>query len=449
MKKHVFLYLIAVPLVSLWGCTCGSSPESHASSESSDAAAEIADDGARPNLPRVPAGVAASSGVNRAAETEALSTENGQRDGATDRSGETMVEKWRRQEQRIADSPFELSIASAYLSGRCARGPVPENRGSTGGIVAQMKGTLTYTGKDLLMEASIEGALVIHVNGMHQMEIPFRSVRGKKKSATAVLRKVRGADPWVEGQSRGFVVETVPFSEAFCEFVPREVKMHVAIKSLGVASGWKSWPVTATPFHFEEVVGMALDQQVQLKDDDGFIPADGHVTILDRILVTRLDGTTEWIRRADVAYLDGLAKANGPTFPVDVKTENWKVSVKEISSVKTFGDISPRGEDEFLAALEVTITNLTGEKRSAEEVKLQLETSPNQWRKPLAGPGLGKLPDPEVAPSETLKTTAVFPRYRFERPTRLRVDTPGSSAMYLDVFSYRMGPERSPLSASN
>jgi hypothetical protein len=448
MKKHVVLYLIAVPLVSLWGCTCGSSPESRASSGSSDAAAEIADGNVRPNLPKVPAGVAESSGVSRAADVGALSTKSGQRDGAVDRSGENIVEKWRRQEQRIADAPFELSIASAYLSGRCARGPVPENRGSTGGIVAQMKGMLTYTGKDLLMEANIEGALVIQVNGVHQMEIPFRSSRGKK-SATAILRKVRGADPWVEGQSRGFVVETVPVSEAICEFVPREVKMHVAIKSLGVASGWKTWPVTATPFHFEEVVGMALDQQVQLKDDGGFIPADGHVTILDRLLVTRLDGTTEWIRRADVAYLDGLAKANGPTFPVDVKTENWKISVKEISSVKTFGDISPRGEDEFLAALEVTITNLTGEKRSAEEVKLQLETSPNQWRKPLAGPGLGKLPDPEVAPSETLKTTAVFPRYRFERPTRLRVDTPGSSALYLDVFSYRMGPERSPLSTSN
>lgn len=448
MKKHVVLYLIAVPLVSLTGCTCGSSPEPHASSGSSDAAAEIADDGARPNLPKVPTGVAASSDVSRAAEAGALAAKKEQRDGAANRSGETITEKWRRQEQQIADSPFELSIASAYLSGRCARGPVPENRGSTGGIVAQMKGTLTYTGKDLLMEANLEGALVIHVNGVHQMEIPFRSARGKK-SATAVLRKVRGADPWVAGQSRGFVVETVPLSEAFCEFVPREVKMHVAIKSLGVAGGWKSWPVTATPFHFEEVVGMALDQQVQLKDDSGFIPADGHVTILDRMLVTRLDGTTDWIRRADVAYLEGLSKANGPTFPVDVKTENWKISVKEISSVKTFGDISPQGEDEFLAALEVTITNLTGEKRSAEEVKLQLETSPNQWRKPLAGPGLGKLPNPEVAPTETLKTTAVFPRYRFERPTRLRVDTPGSSVMYLDVFSYRMGPERSPLSASN
>ena len=438
MKKYPVLYLFAVLWFSMAGCTCGAEPEVAEPATTSGGDDEKGDAAVQPNLPKVPTAIAEPAKVSSPSGAAA-----GKMTAPGAETPENRREKWANREKEIASSPFEVSIESAYLSGRCARGPVPEERSGTGGITARMRGKLTYTGKDLLLEATIAGALVIDMNGTHLVEIPFR-FSGGKKTVTALSGKVRGADPWVAGQSRDFTVESMPISEAYCEFVPQSAKMHVAVQSLGVVDGEKIWPVTATPFHFEEVVGMALGQQVQIRGERGLIPADGHVAMLDRILITRLDGTTEWVRRADVAYLDGLVKASGVSFPQDIKTDHWKISVKDISSAKTFGDITANGDDEFLALVELTMTNLTGEQRSADEIRVQLEAAPNQWRKPL-GAGPGRLANPMVDPSGTLKTTAVFTRYRFERPIRLRVESAGSSAMDIDVFSYSMGPERSPL----
>ena len=357
---------------------------------------------------------------------------------------ENQREKWEKMAQELQTSPFEVSIGSAYLAGECAKGPVPEKRDNTGGIHAELSGRLTYTGDDLLMEATIEGALVIDVHGTHIVEIPFKVDGNHKQPSTGFSRPIRGVDPWVSGQTRDFRIETLSMSEAFCEFVPKSATVYVALNTFGVRDGRKTLPVAAVPMHFDEIIGMALNTQVQLIGDDGFIPAAAHAARLDQLLITQLDGTTKWVPRERVAYLNGLKRGTGAVFPKVLDAGPWKITVNGISSAKKFETVEPKGDDAFLVLVPVSISNTGEEALSIDDIKMRLETAPNEWRKPVDA-GFGALDEAKLAAGELLDTTAVFYRNRFERPTRLKLDVDGSGTVYVNVFNYAIGPERSPL----
>ncbi|MBN2715574.1 MAG: hypothetical protein JXX14_06940, partial [Deltaproteobacteria bacterium] len=310
-------------------------------------------------------------------------------------------------------------------------------------IRVKMTGSLTYKGSDLLMEAALDGALVIDAAGTHLVEIPFQ-FDGDRQPASTIPRMVRGADPWVAGQTREFRLETLPLSEAFCEFVPHATTLFVVLNTFGARDGKQALPVAAVPIHFEELIGMAMDSQVQLISETGFIPAAGHVTLMDKMMVTLLDGTTKWVSRDQVAYLNGITRGPGAVFPKAFEAGPWLISVKGITSQREFEDVSPRGEDSFVALIEVSITNKGEDALPVEAIRMRLEAAPNDWRKPLAV-GLGKPGERKLATGESIDGTVAFIRYRFERPSRLKVDVEGAGSVYVNVFSYDIGPERSPV----
>ena len=430
MTKTVGMVLVATLLLFGAGCSCDSPSEKEE---------DRTPPTKTPTLPDVPKKVTAVK------KSKKVAPESGDTKDATPRknSEDSARVRWDQAKRDVNTSPFELSIASAYLEGECARGPIPEKRENTDGIRARLRGSLTYRGKDLLMEAAIEGALVLDVNGTNLVEIPFRFEGGRKPS-TAIPRMVRGADPWVAGQTREFYLETMPMSEAFCEFVPQAATIHVGLNTFGALGGKKVMQVAAVPIHFDEVVGMAVDTQVQLVEDSGFVPAAAHVARLDQMMITTLDGTTKWISRQKVAYLDGIKRAKGATFPKVLMAGAWKLSINGIASEKQFDDVAPKGEDAFLALIDVTITNQGEEPLTVDDIDMRLEAEPDEWRK-LLDAGLGDISDTRIEPGKSAETTAVFLRYRFERPTRLKIDVDGSGTVYVNVFDYSIGPERSPL----
>ncbi|MBN2528170.1 MAG: hypothetical protein JXR76_17390 [Deltaproteobacteria bacterium] len=434
MTKKMGLYLVAMVLFCA-GCSLDATPQPEKKEITVDET---------PALPDVPdvtqrEAKSAQAALPPAVPDEELSTAKASEDETAKQRA-----KWEKWEKEMPASPFDISIRTAYLDGACARGPVPEKRSDTRGITTALKGQLTYTGKDLLMEASLEGALVIDVHGTHLVEVPFNMEGGKKRPSTAILRMVRGADPWVAGQSREFVLETLPLSEAFCEFVPKSVSLNIAVQTFGAVDGKKLWPVASVPIHFDETVGMALDAQVQLIEGEKFVPAAAHAARFNQMLVTTLDGTTQWRSRSNVAYLDGLRRADGASFPRAVAGGDWKINVKGISSAREFENVAPAGEDEFVALVPLSITNISNQEKSLDDVRLLLEVAPDEWKKPMAT-GFGKMSASAIAAGKSVDTTAVFLRNRFERPTRLEVDISGTGSIYVNVFSYEVGPERSPL----
>jgi hypothetical protein len=228
--------------------------------------------------------------------------------------------------------------------------------------------------------------------------------------------------------------------------------VYLDVKTLGIYNVEKTFPLAFAPIAWDEVVGMALDQQIRaISSDPGGEeePANAHYSKLDSILITRLTGKTEWVKRASVVTSGQLKRGAGATFPIHEKSREWEIRIKGISNVSEFGGYAPSGEDLFLVAVDVEFKftpvsidlgpATTGSLRNLEA---RLETSPGRWSKPTSY-AAGQLDTSvEVMPGAKLAGRLVFVRQRFERPFRLELIMPDGATLYVDVFNYDIGPRR-------
>ncbi len=356
-------------------------------------------------------------------------------------------------EQKIAGSPFDVKILGSYLDGSCARGDDPGKRRSASGIRAIVEGTMTYTGEDMLYAAKLEGEMYLRFGAdrfaeAYVKEVNYGGYYGRSKPVTRFTREVRGADPWVKGEAREFHWESSPLSEAFCEVMPDEAKAYVELATWGIKQGRNDHPVVFVTLKWEEVIGMALRQQINVlkkqKNETVEEPADALYSRLGKVLVTRLTGKTEWLKRSSTAQTGDIAKGPSAAFPVKASSKKWKVEVSGISHAVEFGGYAHKGEDQFLAVVDISVAFLGKGEGSLRGFAARMETSPNKWQKPVTK-ALGQIDTSEsIASGSSVSGKLVFPRQRFERPFRLEVKTPDKNTFYLDVFDYKMGPERAP-----
>jgi hypothetical protein len=353
---------------------------------------------------------------------------------------------------KLGKAPFDVSIKRVYLEGACHKGDTPEKRKETSGVRAIVEGELTYTGEDILYRAGLEGEMYARYAKDRYAEVAAmektytRGWYGGTKLVTRFTRSVHGSDPWLKGQTRPFHWESHPLSEAFCEVIPQEAKVYVEVWTRGIRGGRAEYPVAFVPLMWDEVVGMALRQQVKVevkkKKEILEEPADAHYSRLGKILVTRLTGKTEWLSRSKVVQSGDLDKGPAAAFPVEATSDEWKVRVTGITQAKEFGGYAHKGEDQFLAIVEVQL-EYTGEgEGSLKGLSARLETSPGKWQKTLSK-AVGQLDTSGSVPAGgSTSGKMVFPRQRFERPFRIEIKTPDKEALDLDVLSYSMGPER-------
>lgn len=372
--------------------------------------------------------------------------------------GECAVEErdrgpyFKAKQAKVGSAPFEVNVKRVYLEGACHRGDTPEKRKSTSGIRAIVEGEMTYTGNDVIYRAGLGGEMYARFGADRYAEVGAmektysRGWYGGMKLVTRFTREVRGSDPWLTGQSRPFHWESDPLSEAFCELMPDEAQVYIEMWAYGVREGRAEYSIAFVPLNWDEVVGMALRQQVKVeikkKNEVLEEPADAHYSQLGRILVTRLTGKTEWLKRSSVVQAGTLTKGPAASFPVEGSSEDWKVRVTGITQAKEFGGYAHKGEDQFLAIVEVQL-EFTGEgEGSLKGLAARLETSPGKWQKPVSK-AVGQLDATgTVAAGGSTSGKLVFPKQRFERPFRIEIKTPDKETLYLDVLSYSLGSER-------
>ncbi|MFO8074007.1 MAG: hypothetical protein R6V85_19260 [Polyangia bacterium] len=355
----------------------------------------------------------------------------------------------------IATAPFEVKIERLYLDGECGEGDKPEKRKDADGIRAIVEGELTYTGEDMLYRAAWDGSLYLRFGEDRYAEVGPRMREhrryGRTKVVSEIEREVRGEDPWVSGQTREFHWESHELSPAFCEVLPDEAEVYLELVTRGITEGRRRHALSFVPVYWDEVVGMAVRKQVQVevgRKEPELEPADAIYAKLDRILVTRLTGDTEWFDRDSVIQPDDYGRGPAAAFPVESTTSEWSVEVSAVSDAREFGGYAPDGEDEFLALVDLEI-GYRGEEEGGSLSKLsaRLETAPRHWEHP-SKKAMGQIDlTGEVQSGGSVSGKLAFPRQRFERPFRLEVDTPDGETVYLDVFSYGIGPKRAPAGA--
>jgi hypothetical protein len=361
------------------------------------------------------------------------------------------------QKTKVTEIPFKMRSERIYLKGECHSGPVPEQRRAVEGIASVIEGTLTYTGNDVLYRAFLGGEMFLRF-GPDQYREVFAAEESRsfwsRRLVSRFLREVRGEDPWRNGETRSFHWESRSIDPVFCETRPENAQSLIALVTYGVLEGRSEHPVGFVNLPWDEVVGMAVNQQVAIKVRSGSTwttePAQAHFSKLDRLLVTRVSGKTEWVRREDVVQTGDLGKAAGTTFPAVFSTAEWRITVTGISGVRDFGGYVPRGEDELLAVVDLQFEYVPspgdeGEAPSPGELRgsaFRLETSPGRWAQPVRdAPGQIDL-SAELNAGSSVSGKVVFPRRRFERPFRLEVKTPDRQTTLVNVFSYAIGPER-------
>ncbi|MCK9462288.1 MAG: DUF4352 domain-containing protein [Proteobacteria bacterium] len=354
---------------------------------------------------------------------------------------------------RVGESPFEVKVERVFFTGACHRGDVPEKRKATSGIKAVVEGVLTYNGGDIIYSADLQGTAFLRFGPTRYAEVPAMSREyasswyGRTSNYSRVTRAVHGSDPWFKGESRPFHWESTAFSEAFCEVTPDEASAYIELKAFGVRGGRADVPIAVVPLRPEEVVGMALRQQVKIrtpKKGGGFDDetADAHYSKLDRMLVTRLTGKTEWLKRTSIVQTGLFDKGPAAAFPIEGSSSAWKVTVTGVSGAKEFGGYAPKGEDQFLLLVDLSVANTGADAGPPKKLSPRLEVEPGKWQSPV-GKAVGQLDlGGEVAGGGSASGKLVFPRQRFERPFRLEVKTPDGATLYLDVLSYDLGPER-------
>jgi hypothetical protein len=353
---------------------------------------------------------------------------------------------------KIGGAPFDVTIKRVYLDGACHRGDTPEKRKATSGIRAIVEGEMTYSGNDILYRAGLSGEMYARYGADRYAEVGVlektytRGYYGGTKLVTRFTREVRGSDPWLAGQTRPFHWESDPLSEAFCEVAPDEAQVFIELWAYGVREGRAEYPIKFVPLNWDEISGMALRQQVKVevkkKNEVLEEPADAHYSHLDRILVTRLTGDTEWLDRDIVVQEGMLTKGPAAAFPVEGSSEEWKVRVTGITQAEEFGGYAHKGEDQFLAIVEVQLEFTGEEEGSLKGLSARLETSPGKWQKPVSK-AVGQLDTGGSVPSGgSTSGKLVFPKQRFERPFRVEIKTPDKETIYLDVLSYSLGTER-------
>jgi len=355
---------------------------------------------------------------------------------------------------QLSSSPFEVKIDRIYLDGSCASGDDPKKRKSTSGVKAIVDGVMTYKGDDMLYEADLDGELYLRFGKDRYAEAfaADRTYTGgwyrRVKKASKFDREVRGADPWIKDESREFHWESQPLSEAFCEVIPDEATVYMEIASRGILGGLSRSALQFVPINWEEVVGMAMRQQVNVITKKGkervLEPADAIYSLRDRILVTRLTGSTQWLKRYSTIQNEPISKAPQAAFPLTVASDEWKVIISGISQAKEFGGFADKGEDQFLAIVDAKIEYTGEEAATPKGMGFRLEVYPGKWVKP-ASKALGQLDlSSEVSSGGSISGKIVFPRQRFQRPFRLEVKTPDKATLYVDVLSYDIGPDRDP-----
>jgi len=353
---------------------------------------------------------------------------------------------------RAGGAPFDVTVKRVYLEGACHKGDTPEKRKATNGIRAIVEGEMTYTGNDILYRAGLGGEMYARYGADRYAEVGVmektytRGWYSRSKLVTRFTREVRGSDPWLTGQSRPFHWESKALSEAFCEASPDEAQVYIEVWAYGVREGRAEYPIEFVALNWDEIVGMALRQQVkvEVKKKKEIIeePADAHYSQLGKILVTRLTGKTEWLKRSSVVQSGLLTRGPAASFPVEGSSEEWKVRVTGVSQAKEFGGYAHKGEDQFLAIVEVQLEYTGEDEGSLKGLSVRLETSPGKWQKPVSK-AVGQLDTGGTVPSGgSTSGKMVFPRQRFERPFRVEIKTPDKETIYLDVLSYELGPER-------
>jgi hypothetical protein len=350
-----------------------------------------------------------------------------------------------------AGSPFQIQVDRVFFSGACATGDVPAKRKQTVGIRAIVEGTITYGGDDVIYATELGGSAYFRFGASQFSEVPAAGrdyygggYYGRAKEMSRVLRAATGADPWRKGEARPFHWESAPFSEAFCEADPSETGAYVELVAYGVRGGRSELPLAVVPLRHEEILGMALRQQVKIRTvkKDGFEDetADAQYSKLDRVLVTRLTGSTDWIKRTSIVQAQMYEKGPAAQLPAEASSAGWKVVVTSIEEAKEFGGFAATGEDKSLAVLSVTVFNNAGEAASLSKLSPRLEVDPGVWQKPI-DKALGQLDlSGDVATGGSTSGKLVFLRQRFQRPFRLEATTPDGTTLYVDVIGYGFGP---------
>lgn len=418
------------------------------------ASASAAPSGAAPATPAGAAPDAIQSSIDQGAlhqcerKCEAECTE----DALADQS------EYERKRAALARSQFKLALTRLYLSGACPHGDKPETRSDGDGVQVVVEGKLTYTGKDLLDSATLGGSAYLRF-GNHLAAVPVldKTYNGWTgwHDVSRLLREARGGDPWLPGETRPFHWESRTFNPAFCEVEPDSAEAVIEISTYGVRHGRENETLAFLPVQWREVVGMLVGKPASLEVPKGtdtvLEPVEALYSHLDRMLVRRDGGKVEWVSRAKLEQPAPYPAADAPPLPVEAKSPDFTVRVKKLGSVKDFGAYEPKGEDQFLLVMQIDIASTQssdGDKEpkpaKARDFSFKLEVAPGKWVTPLKQP-IGVLEgDTEIGVGETKGATLVFPRQRFERPTRLEVKTADKQTFDLDVFTYAIGPERAP-----
>lgn len=361
------------------------------------------------------------------------------------------------QKTKVAEIPFQMRLQRVYLKGECHSGAEPERRRNVDGVASVIEGTLTYTGDDVLFRAQLGGEMYLQFGPDQYREVfaaENRRSYWSRRLVSHFFRTPRGEDPWRSGETRGFHWESRHINPVFCESQPQAAQSLIALVTYGVRYGRKQHTIGFANLQWDEVVGMSLDQPVALKKRDGRSwttePAKAHFSKLDKMLITRPSGKTEWVRRDTVIQTGDLVKGANTTFPALFSTSEWRITVTGISSVRTFGGYVPRGEDQFLAVVDLQLqyvppAGAEGEAPPPGKLRgagFRLETTPGRWQRPV-NKAVGQIDlSGELAPGSSIAGKVVFPRQRFERPFRLEVKTPDRQTTIIDIFNYAVGPER-------
>jgi hypothetical protein len=360
------------------------------------------------------------------------------------------------QAAKIVQSPFQLRMNRVYLKGECHSGNEPDRRRTVDGVAAVVEGTLTYTGDDVLHRGYLGGEMFLHFGGDQYREV-FAAEKSRsywsRKLISRFFREVRGEDPWRSGEARSFHWESRHIDPVFCESQPQSAKAFIVLVTSGVKNGRQEHPVGFVNIPWDEVVGMAVNQDATLKVRSGpdwdLEPVKVRFTKMDRALVKRASGTTEWVSRDAVVQTTDFVKAGGSQLPATFSTSEWRVTIKAISTVRDFGGYLPSGEDQFLTVVDVEMAyaplmSSEGEPRPGKlrGTSFRLENAPGRWGV-TERRALGQLDlSGELAPGMGTAGKLVFARQRFERPFRLEVKTPDRQTTIVDVFNYGLGPER-------
>ena len=255
---------------------------------------------------------------------------------------------------------------------------------------------------------------------------PRRPIWGGTHVVSRLLRSARGGDPWLPGESRLFHWESRAFGSVFCEAEPDSAEAYIDVTSYGVKAGRDVEPVGFVPVQWREVVGMVGTSRRRSRRSTAR---------------TRQGRAARAVRRGGRRAVAGGGEE--PGLHRAREEDDGREGLRRLRAQRR-GPVPGRHAAR-------PRQHADRRRRQGAEAGEGAATSRSSWRR-RRGTGRRRSSSPSACSRATRRSASakpstprlVFPRQRFERPTRFEVKTPDKQSFDLDVFSYAIGPERAP-----